>query len=508
MAAKSKTPGSKTPGSMTPGSKTRASKSKPRGKRTVVDAHVGSAGVTVLPTNASTRMAVPNLDDAKGALRRRFVGPALIVGAIDELNLVGPGLTLPHEREVIETVRVRHAAAATSAASAPGLADLLEPAATPAVAEPPPPTPATDRLAALAGIPAAFDADEDDLIVCRQVRAETHDVKTFVFGPRNPRLFRFKPGQFMTFDWPVGEEPVQRCYTIASSPTRPDTFSITVKRVPGGPVSNWLHDNMAPGKEVRAVGPMGEFTCADFPAEKYLFLSGGSGITPLMSMSRAMHDLGEERDVVFVHAARSPADIVFRSELELIARANPCFRVAHVVESDAGEPGWPGFRGRLSLPMLSLIAPDFREREVFTCGPAPFMKAVRGMLAEGGAEMARYHEESFNFEELTAPEQDAVAAADAKRSTDTGVATFRVTFAKSKTAIDCPADVFVLNAARLAGMRLPSSCTKGLCGTCKSTLISGKVDMKHAGGIRQREIDKGLVLLCCSKPLTDLVVDR
>jgi ferredoxin len=66
----------------------------------------------------------------------------------------------------------------------------------------------------------------------------------------------------------------------------------------------------------------------------------------------------------------------------------------------------------------------------------------------------------------------------------------------------------VLSAAKAAGMRLPSSCTKGLCGTCKSRLVSGKVDMKHQGGIRQREIDQGMVLICCSKPLTDLVVDR
>ena len=74
--------------------------------------------------------------------------------------------------------------------------------------------------------------------------------------------------------------------------------------------------------------------------------------------------------------------------------------------------------------------------------------------------------------------------------------------------MECGADSFVLAAAKAAGMRLPSSCTKGLCGTCKSRLLSGEVQMKHQGGIRQREIDQGMVLICCSKPLTDLVVDR
>jgi ferredoxin-NADP reductase len=488
-----------------------AAKGKTKGKRTVVDAHVGSAGVTVLPTNATTRMAVPNLDDTKGAgtgeaFARRFVGPALIVGSIDEIAVVGPGFTLPQEREIVETVRVRHSAAAISATPAPGAPS--EPATTRALAVTPAPAPPLGRLAALADVPARFNADEDDLLVCRQVRAETHDVKTFVFTARNPRLFRFKPGQFMTFDWPVGDEPVQRCYTIASAPSRPDTFSITVKRVPGGPVSNWLHDNMVPGMEVRAAGPMGEFTCSDHPAEKYLFLSGGSGITPLMSMSRALGDLGEDADIVFVHAARTPADIVFRAELDAMARANPRFRLAHVVESDAGEPGWAGFRGRLSLPMLSLIAPDFREREVFTCGPSPFMAAVRTMLSDGGADMRRYHEESFTFEDLAPVTQAAAAEAEEKLVEGEARASFKVTFSKSGRAIDCPDDTFVLQAARAAGMRLPASCTKGLCGTCKSKLVSGQVEMKHAGGIRQREIDQGLVLLCCSKPLTDLVVER
>ncbi len=487
--------------------KSKSQGSKPKGKRTVVDPHVGSAGVTVLPTNSTTRMAVPNLDDVKGAgtggaFARRFVGPALIVGSLDDIALVGPGLTLPHERDVVETVRVRHSAAATTALSAPKA--FPEPADVPASAEPAP----ISRLATLADVPARFDADEDDLLVCRQVRLETHDVRTFVFTARNPRLFRFKPGQFMTFDWPIGPEPVQRCYTIASAPSRPDTFSITVKRVPGGPVSNWLHENLVPGMEVRAAGPMGEFTCADHPAEKYLFLSGGSGITPLMSMSRALGDLGEDADVVFVHAARTPADIVFRAELEAMARANPRFRLAHVVESDAGEPGWAGFRGRLSLPMLSLIAPDFREREVFTCGPSPFMAAVRAMLSDGGADMRRYHEESFTFEDLAPATQAEAAEAEEKLVEGETRASFKVTFSKSGRAIDCPDDTFVLQAARAAGMRLPASCTKGLCGTCKSKLVSGQVEMKHAGGIRQREIDQGLVLLCCSKPLTDLVVER
>lgn len=346
-----------------------------------------------------------------------------------------------------------------------------------------------------------WDAEVDEVLVCRQVRQETHDVKTFVLEARRPQLFRYRPGQFLTFDFEIDGEPINRCYTISSTPTRPHLISITPKRVPGGPVSNWLHDRLKPGMELRATGPMGEFTSLNHPAQKYLFLSGGSGITPLMSMARAYHDLALPRDIVFVHFARTPADIIFRAELELMARNLPSFRFVPVCEADGPAERWAGFGGRASLPLLRLMAPDFLEREAMVCGPAPFMAAVRGLLAEAEFDMARHHEESFDFATLTGGAVEDEAPVPATR-------TFKVEFKKSGRTVECGADGFVLAAAKAAGMRLPSSCTKGLCGTCKSRLVSGKVDMKHQGGIRQREIDQGMVLICCSKPLTDLVVDR
>ncbi len=259
--------------------------------------------------------------------------------------------------------------------------------------------------------PPYWDPDRDDVLVCREVRIETHDVKSFVFSAAEPRLFQYKPGQFMTFDLEIGGERISRCYTLSSSPTRPNLVSITVKRVPGGPVSNWLHDTVRPGLPLHAVGPLGEFTYADHPAPKYLFLSGGSGITPLMSMARAHDDLASEADIVFVHSARTPADIIFRDETALMERHRPHFRAFAVCEGDfqeGGAPGesWDGFRGRLSLPMLRQIAPDVLEREVFTCGPGPYMAAVRAMLGEAGFDMAHYHEESFDFAELARSEPE------------------------------------------------------------------------------------------------------
>jgi ferredoxin-NADP reductase len=349
-------------------------------------------------------------------------------------------------------------------------------------------------------LPPRWNCEEDNRLTCRAIIDETHDVKSFIFAPPAPRLFLFAPGQFLTFELTVSGETVNRCYTISSSPTRPHTLSITVKRKVGGAVSNWLHDNLRVGDTVRAVGPMGEFSTAVYPCEKRLFLSAGSGITPLMAMVRYDHDLATDPDTIFVHCARTPKDIIFRQELDLTAQRRSRLRVRHLVERVTGEPGWSGHCGRISRGFLDLVAPDFGDREIFCCGPAPFMAAVRNLLYEAGFDMIRYHEESFVFEDRAPPSEPPRAVATATTHT--------ITFGKSGRRLPCDESTTILAAARAAGVHLPSSCTKGLCGTCKARRISGDVDMAHAGGIRQREIDQGFILLCCSRPRSDVVIDR
>ena len=353
-------------------------------------------------------------------------------------------------------------------------------------------------------LPPKWDPDTDDTLVCCHVRQETHDVKSFVFRTRSPRLFRFQPGQFITLELEINGETINRCYTMSSAPTRPDTFSITVKRKVGGTVSNWLHNNLRPGSEVKALGPAGAFTCALHPAEHYLFLSGGSGVTPLMSMARTHYDLGEDKDIVFVHSARAPRDIIFRRELAVMEAGTANFRTAFVCEQPTADDPWDGHSGYLTRPMLRLIARDFMHREVFCCGPEAYMAAVRSLLKDAGFDMARYHEESFSFERLAeTPVETAPVVAPV--AVDGG---FKVAFTKSGQSITCGPDQFILDAAKAAGMRLPFSCAKGMCGTCKSKKISGQVVMTHQGGIRQREIDAGMILPCCSKPLSDVVLER
>jgi glycine betaine catabolism B len=344
-----------------------------------------------------------------------------------------------------------------------------------------------------------WDPQVDNELVCVDVHAETHDVKTFTFAACEGKHVRFSAGQYFAFETDLEGETETRCYSISSSPLRTNVFSITVKRVAGGRISNWLHDNLIPGTIVRTNGPLGQFIRPAGKDRKFLFLSGGSGITPVMSMVRELADATTPVDVVFLHAARTPADFVFRSELTNIANRLKGLRLYLLPEDLAGEQSWPGLSGRISNELLQLTVPDIAARTVMCCGPAPFMAAARKMTAELGVPPERYIEESFDaaVEDVPATLPDTVEDK-----------VFKVAFSKQGKSIQVSTQQTVLSVAKKSGVRIPSACSNGLCGTCKSKLTSGFVDMKPNGGIRQREIDAGFFLPCCSKPLSDLVIDR
>lgn len=349
---------------------------------------------------------------------------------------------------------------------------------------------------------AQWSSGERKTLHCCAVRDETHDVKTFDLHCADFTALSFEPGQFITVSPVIAGQTQSRCYTVSSSPTRPFSFSITVKRVPGGPVSNWLHDNLRAGATLRASGPAGSFTPVGHPARKLLYLSAGSGVTPLMSMTRASIDLAADLDIVFVHSARTPLDIIFHDELTRLQARSPNLRVINICEGRGSTADWPHPVGRLDLPLLSQAVPDFNEREVFVCGPGGYMAGVQAMLRQTNFDFTHFHQESFNIEVLSeAPLIESATVPQQQADV------YTVTLSRSGKTFSMTGQQTVLAAAKKAGAIVPSSCSQGVCGTCKTALLQGTVDMQHNGGIRQREIDKGLRLLCCSKPTSDLVLD-
>ncbi|MBB5044655.1 hybrid-cluster NAD(P)-dependent oxidoreductase [Shinella fusca] len=349
--------------------------------------------------------------------------------------------------------------------------------------------------------------DRQNLLECIAVTAETSDVMTFTFSSDQKNWFRYLPGQFVTLELPVSQdEPVMRTYTLSSSPSRPFSVAVTVKAQKNSIGTRWMFDNLHPGMTLRAFGPLGDFSFVRYPAEKYLFVSAGSGITPMMSMTRWMADCAPQSDVSFVTCARKPEDLLFKAELECLAAQMPSLTLGFVVESQNPRDGWHGLRGRIDAARLSLLAPDFRERTVFCCGPEPFMRGVRDMLKVCGFDMARYHEESFQPSSAPAPEEIAIRAGAGEQAVDAdAVAT--VTFTMAGKDAPCPPGQTILQTARAAGVRIGAACEGGLCGTCRVLKVTGEVEMHHNGGILEDEIAEGYILACCSRPMGDVSIE-
>ncbi|AVH45357.1 hybrid-cluster NAD(P)-dependent oxidoreductase [Agrobacterium tumefaciens] len=342
---------------------------------------------------------------------------------------------------------------------------------------------------------------------------EAPDVKTFTFCAEMPALFSYRAGQFLTLELPTPSGALLRTYTISSTPSRPMTISITAKAQAASLGTRWMFENLKAGTSVKAIGPAGHFTLELAKRAKFLFVSAGSGITPMMSMLRWLGDVYPSADVSFLHCARSPEDVIFCTELGLLARSMPNLRIGVVVEQPGAGNSWTGLVGRLDLAKLSALFPDFHEREVYCCGPQPFMHCVRDLTLSNGVPDENYHEEAFTFpsppiavaSQVAAVIEDRIAVAEPAREFE--AASMPVRFTISDTEQACGQDETLLQAARKAGVRVLSVCEMGLCGTCKVMKRSGNVMMEHNGGITDDEIQEGYVLACCSRPTTAVEIE-
>ncbi|WP_149754901.1 hybrid-cluster NAD(P)-dependent oxidoreductase [Roseivivax sediminis] len=344
-------------------------------------------------------------------------------------------------------------------------------------------------------------SDSEEL-ECVATVPEAPNVMTFAFRPPSGARIWFRAGQFITLDLPVPGGNVQRTYTISSSPSTSAFLTVTVKAQEGSIGTRWMLDNLRPGARIRAYGPAGHFHMPPQPDGKYLFISAGSGVTPMMSMAAFLWERGEDPDIAFVHCAHSPNNIIFRQKLEYMASRVSGLKLHFVVGRDDPYTVWTGYRGRLTSLMLGLMVQDYLDRDVYCCGPEGFMENVREILISLGYDMDKYHQESFaapaeSRAELTEFD-DLVLDESAKAS---------VIFAKSGVTSDCFETDTVLGVARASGLNIPSGCTFGLCGTCKVRKRSGDVHMVHNGGISDEDIEAGYILACCSNPIGTVEVE-
>jgi ferredoxin-NADP reductase/ferredoxin len=387
-------------------------------------------------------------------------------------------------------------------------------------------------------------------VKCVQIINETADVKTFTFVSEPPVKFDYQPGQFVTLNLNINGKSLKRSYSISSTPSRPHSLEITVKRVPAdepgappGLVSNWLHDNLRVGSQIEINAPMGKFTNFANPAAKVLFISAGSGITPMMSMSRWICDTVSNVDIVFLHSARSPKDIIFRQELEMMTTRYPNFKLAITVTRPAlGQP-WYGYTGRINETILPAIAPDYLQRTVYVCGPNPFMEAIKNLLQKLNFPMENYYEESFSGKKQK--KSTPTVPAEAKTSILPSVAIMPspkpmatpvliestiaptsivgsmsapatlpepipatkssspiVILVKSGQEIACDGKEPILDVAEAEGADLPFGCRMGACGACKVKKLEGEVIYED-----DVNCEEGYILTCVAKPAGRVAIE-
>jgi glycine betaine catabolism B len=412
----------------------------------------------------------------------------------------------------------------------------------------PPTAPILDSTLAIARPHKAGDAawtTADILCRCCRIVDETPDVKTFYFAAEPPLLFHYLPGQFVTLALEIDGKKVLRPYSISSSPTRPHHLSITVKRVPSpkdapeapaGLVSNWLHDHLQVGDSITIMGgPMGNFTCAPDVSQKLLLISAGSGISPMMSMSRWVQDTLIDSDVTFFHSARTVEDLVFRAELEAMASQMSNFHLAVTVTQQLTQQSWMGLTGRISPAMINLVAPDLHDRTVYVCGPDGFMKSTRSLLESLGFPMQNYYEESFGGAPVrksspsasthgaangaangaatgllerngTVPEQSPPEATSPRHLTAALTPT-TITFSDSGQTVSTDGSESILELAEQAGVPIRSACRAGVCGACKVRTNNSQVRYDtQPMALDAADKQAGCVLACVARPIANLVV--
>jgi len=331
---------------------------------------------------------------------------------------------------------------------------------------------------------------------------ETADAKTFRLVGEKPLLFSYRPGQFVTLLLTIDGEYIERSYSISSSPSRPHVLELTVKRVPGGRVSNWLCDHVMLGERLTIKGPAGKFSCFDCPASKMLFIGAGSGITPMMSMSRWIADTSADVDVKFLASFKSPADIIFRKELELISARHACFRVAVTLTSawPGRSESWTGLTGRFDKSMIHALVPDLDQRHVFLCGPEPFAAEVRRILPELGFDQAKLHSESFGSSRV------AGGGKRVPKPLALSEPRHRVHFIKSDRMVETDETLTLLELAEAHGIEMDYACRTGSCAECEVS-FTGTLSEKAEFEKQHRRKENGIAFACCSVALSDLEVE-
>ncbi len=342
------------------------------------------------------------------------------------------------------------------------------------------------------------------------VRRETADAVSILFQiPEELKdKFQFRPGQHLTLKVDINGEEVRRNYSVCVAPHE-NELRIAVKEVAKGRFSTWANREIKAGHVIEAMPPHGSFTWAFEKGKKrrYLLMSGGSGITPILSLLKT--GLRDEPDSEFIlfYGNRASHTIMFLEELaNLKDRYMSRFELYHFLDEEDGEVEL--FNGRLDLAKateaLTLLVGDRTIDAVFICGPGPMMTAAEEAAKKHGIPPEKILIERFTADGLPAPTQDPSVAALERKAQGSKVQV-RIDGRLRTLAYDADKGSILEN-ARAAGLPAPFACKAGVCATCKAKVIEGEVKMKTNYGLAPEDLAQGLVLTCQAFPVSEKVV--
>ncbi len=325
-------------------------------------------------------------------------------------------------------------------------------------------------------------------LTVKAVKDETADARSFVLAPEHSeeRYFRYRPGQFLTFRIPHAGGDILRSYSLSSAPQVDPDMTICVKRVAGGRGSNWFNDHLITGSRIEATPPSGRFVLCP-GVSPVLLIAGGSGITPCISLiKQALADT--TRKVKLVYANQNANAVIYRDQLAWLERRFGDRFVCHHWLDDS--------HGLMTSDDVRRQSKGWGTAEFYICGPAPLMDMAEEVLGELFGDATRIRTERF----LSPNDPKAAAPAISAASTEPPVEDFRLILDGEEHIVPIAGDATLLAAALAAGIDVPSSCTEGHCGTCMAQLRSGEVTMASTRALSKRNIQRGLVLACQSRP--------
>lgn len=328
--------------------------------------------------------------------------------------------------------------------------------------------------------------------------AETPDTFSLILEKPSSG-FEYLPGQYVTIRVEVDGKKYPRAYSLSSSPYLDADLQLTIKRLQGGIVSNYIWKSLEVGDFIEVFPPLGNFYVKPQPGRsmQYLFIAAGSGIAPIYGMIRSILFVEPKSRILLLYGSRDQNNIIFGEKLaELQAAHGDRLEILHTLSRPL--PGWQGRTGRLSPDLIEAELERVRRRllpiEAYICGPSDMMAMAIQTL-----ERQRLPKEKIHTEYFSAPLPEAVLTEPPKVPSE---ARAIIRLDGKVYQVPVKSGQTILAAAQEAGLDPPYACEEGICCTCRAKLYKGQVHMAVREALSDWEIEKGFILTCQAIPLT------